>query len=412
MMISGGAAAYAQAPELPPVELFGVVRPLGWSDDGKIAFMRNSVVDPWCDTCIPDQIVLVQDLVTDEILYERTIRNGLFNGIGFEGWWRQNAGVLAADFAEFGVDMNRSGTAFPGNTFNVAGWDYTVAIQATAEEREIESFAGPPEPTAVLTDPVVIVDAAKQGASDRSWKTIHRGPRFADDRGGATSARIAGAIVGPNGRRAAVVYTWRATGLQAGDDMTVIGSHLSVGYRTGAPTVAEGATQAGSVDARTLLAGAVRADHTDQEIAIDDILEVAKAVTRSITEKDAPGLNRFLDTETGFYTLTNPGAMIVVEHHFTLPPYLLVGVPPSEGEINAAVTADRVSFIEGTDTLSSLLEWQIEPDSFDRERIGEVESTTTIVVAPRLGVVRRLYFTERDGTLYLTIADLVTPGDA
>jgi hypothetical protein len=394
------------------MELFSVVRPLGWSDDGKFAYMRNSVVDPWCDTCIPDQIVIVQDLVTDEVLYERTIRNGLFNGIGFEGWWRQNADVLARDFAEFGVEMTRSGTAFPGNTFNVAGWDYTVAIQAAAEEREIESYAGPPEPTAVLKDPIVIVDAAKQDASDRSWKTIHRGPRFDGDRGAATSAEIAGAIVGPDGRRAAVIYTWRAAGIEAGDDMTVIGAHLSVGYQTGAPSIAEGATLAESVDARTLLANTVRAQNVDQGIGIDEVLAVAKEVTRAITTKDAPGLNRYLDTETGFYTLTNPGAMIVVEHHFTLPPYLLVGVPPSEGEINNAVTADRVSFIEGTDTLSSLLEWQIEPESYDRGRIEKVETTTTIVVAPRLGVVRRLYFTERDGVLYLTIADLVTPGDA
>lgn len=152
----------------------------------------------------------------------------------------------------------------------------------------------------------------------------------------------------------------------------------------------------------------VRSRHTN----IDRILLTAGEVVRAITEKDAPSLNNHVNPDTGFYTLTNPGVMIQLDHHFALPPSLLVGVPPSQDEIEAAVTPDRVAFTEGIDTLSSLIEWQIEPDSYNLDRIARVESSTTIIVSPRLGVVQKLYFTEISGTIYLTIADLVTPGDA
>jgi hypothetical protein len=408
LLVLSTTGAFTQPLSLPPEEQFQIIRPLGWSSDGKFAFMRNSVVDPWCDTCIPDQIVIVQDLVTDEIVYERSIRNGLFDGIGFEGWWTENVEVLADELAAFGVDMGRPGSAFPGNTFSAAGWHYTVAIQSSAEERAVESFAGPPAPTAVLRDPIVVIEAQNRAGTNRSWKTIHRGPEFPGDDGGATSARIAGVIVDPSGRRSAVVYAWRAAGLDAGDDLTVIGAHLSAGYQSGTPAPPEGFVQSASIEARSILAERVRSRHTN----IDRILEVARDVVRAITTKDSGGLSRYVDPETGFYTLTNPGVMIQMDHHIALPQSLLVGVPPTEDEIDAAVTPDRVAFIDGIDTLSSLVQWQIEPETYDLDRIAGVESSTSIVVSPRLGVVQKLYFTEIGDTIYLTVADLVTPGDA
>jgi hypothetical protein len=408
LLMLNGSIAFTQPPSVPPDEQFRIIRPLVWSTDGKFAFVRNSVVDPWCDTCIPDQIVIVQDLVTDEIVYERWIRNGLFDGIGFEGWWSENVKVLADELAEFGVDMGRPGSAFPGNTFSAAGWDYAVAIQSSAEERGIESFAGPPAPTAVLRDPIVVIEAQNRAGANRSWKTIHRGPDFTDDDGGATSARIAGVIVDPSGRRSAVVYAWYAAGPDAGDELAVIGAHLSAGYQSGTPAPPEGFVQSASVEARSILAEMVRSRHAN----IDRILEVARDVVGAITAKDARGLSRYVDPETGFYTLTNPGVMIQLDHRFSLPPSFLVGVPPTQDEIDAAVTPDRVAFIDGMDTLSSLIEWQIEPDIYDLDRIARVESSTTIVVSPRLGVVQKLYFTEIGDTIYLTVANLVTPGDA
>lgn len=102
-------------------------------------------------------------------------------------------------------------------------------IAGTAETRVPAEIGGLVE-ARDLSEPEVVALA-----SDLGWKRIYAGPHRAEGRVARIAAEVKAVLVSPFENRAAVIYATQYMGDQFGFDLTVIGSHLTVGFQAGTP---------------------------------------------------------------------------------------------------------------------------------------------------------------------------------
>lgn len=390
-----------------PAKRFELIWPLGFSGNGLFAFAREVPEDFMCPECPRDVLVVVQNLVTDEIALEERVAAEILGDGGFEAWWRTSSRALLSRLRSLGIDGAQTGRAVAGESFVVGGWRYAALVEAGAAQVSVPGW-GPPQPAPSLVDPRVLMTATNPADGAVSWKQIHRGPARREMTT-IDSAAVAGVVVAPDSRRAAVIYSWTVDGDEAYRDFTVIGSHLVVGYQRGRPAPAQGRDRAPRISAQTLLDELERAANPEADAIIGLAVDATLAYLAGDTREFAP----LTDPATGFYRLEAPGVIPVIERRETVPTPRPRARSVTRAEIAAEVTASDITMLDrAPDHLSRLVQYQIEPDEWDVEQLRTFERSIVAVVRVEVGAVQRLFVARRNGRLVVAIVDEVVPGEA
>ena len=205
--------------------ILGKIYPIGFSDDGKFAFVTE-FEGPSMAPELSEFVVIIQDLVTDEIVWRWSSMSGeTFDEETLRRVWRENQETISTEMARYKINGDRPVTFVQGNHAKLAGREYTFELIPQINGKEFSR----PDGSGSFTENIIFYTEVSVISPQLGWKTIYSGTPSQD----TISVEVVGSILSPFESRAAVVLASAYYGyqLEIRYDYVIIGAHLTVNFR-------------------------------------------------------------------------------------------------------------------------------------------------------------------------------------
>jgi hypothetical protein len=207
---------------------------LGWSTNGRIAFIEQYHVGGPCGFC-PFYDFVVFDLVEDKVVFEKSYEAGVEVDdspavMQFGDFWNANWRYVTEECARYGIWL-RPAQLLPGPEFSHAGRSYSLGTEALIATRPFTGFEFSTE-AAQMVECRVGIYGAGLGMKAIFW-------RQESELRGTTGIEVIGVFISPFEDRAAVLcrlMSLDADGFPAASFL-LIGAHLTFGYSAEIPVL-------------------------------------------------------------------------------------------------------------------------------------------------------------------------------
>ena len=204
--------------------------PIGWSLDGKLAYLEQGNIGGGCGDC-PYIVVTIQNLVTDEILWRW--QSGVLDPSEEDlvvSAWREHAAEIQAELERQGIEpLERSArtTMGVGPRVRALGREYTFEVRSTTMSAQVPY----PYSEGSATFQLVLEAELTVSAPGLGSKRIHRASFEPGDR--VLEMEVAGALLSDTSPRAAVVVATISLDFEHNRivEWWIVGAHLTYGYQ-------------------------------------------------------------------------------------------------------------------------------------------------------------------------------------
>lgn len=203
--------------------------PIGWSQDGAFAFLKQGNMGGDCGDC-PYFVVTIQNLITDEILWtwQSDIMSETTDTLLAEVW-ADNAQEIQAELSVHGIEPidESTGVVFGvGSRLNALDRDYTFQVESQITSIEIANpYGGGSSKREVVEYAEINVTAGNLGK-----KRIYRESFGTGDK--VVELGVAGAVTSDFTPRAAVIVVKAVLNYQLERvlEWQIVGAHLLYGF--------------------------------------------------------------------------------------------------------------------------------------------------------------------------------------
>jgi len=210
-----GDAAAAKAEESPAVPIREVFYPIGWSKDGKFAFY----VEPPDEACgCYFGHLVIQDMKTDKILWEREYEGEENGKETLRSYWQANRKLFSAKLAEYGI-VAPPRFSLLNAAFTYGKDTFTPVLKDTTKMNDELQVSG---------DVVLSLLSKEKGG-----KTIYQTKFDPKEYSGFLGAELSGSLLSPFEPRAAVIMIENYRGYEGPPNIThirVVGTSLTAGF--------------------------------------------------------------------------------------------------------------------------------------------------------------------------------------
>lgn len=189
--------------------------PIGWSKDGKFAYLTEPV-DEGCDCYFAD--LIIQDLRTDKILWKRSHTSENGGADTLRKYWAKNRKEFSRKLAQYGIAAQK----------RFALLDSAFDYQKDRLTPEIENNTNTEDEFAVTGNIIVRLISQQRGG-----KTIYERKFDPKKYEGFLDAEISGSLPSPFEPRAAIIIveTYRGwEGLPRITQIRIVGTSLTTGF--------------------------------------------------------------------------------------------------------------------------------------------------------------------------------------
>ena len=347
-------------------------RAVGWNEKGILAYVTISPARQPCKNCTIFRFV-VQDLITDEVVASITGETADSSEPAFLTWWQSAEKEIGQLLSLHRIDVKAQYGFVEGGRIEKTGTEYTFQIAAWpgigTEGRSGTEFKA--------LQGVQVIAVSEQ----RGWKRIFAAvPERSIDL--FTQAQVVAVLTSPFESRVGVVLALGNIEDSA-PAVTVVGSHLDVGFTAGIPKLPPDYTLVGAVATPSTVADAVAQAGTIHERR--DLLEKVNDLMAAVQSRDSSSFARFVSTADGLYIVSTPGAAHEYRHESApVPAHADVGVYSATLE-----NVKSISGFKGVLSQSHKSGAGQRPSGSELERIQEVENSVRWIVT--LGQSRLLF---------------------
>lgn len=379
--------------------------PIGWGGNSRFAYLRLDA-DHVLEADAPrGGALVVQNLVTDEVLLTIPIAAGALAGGSLAAWWQRDGAVLTGRLDQLGIDLSTPGRVATDETLTVGRWEYAARFEAGARRIPLPQDGGAQSFAAGLEGAILLVHASNPDGYE-SFKIVHEGPEAPTDSTAVSDTSILGYVLSPDQRRAAIIYRWSTWGEANVRDLAVVGSHLVTGFTAGARTPAATRRRGSELSARELLADVLVSTQPRIAVAVEVAIEAVSAWFAG----DQARFAAVTDLSTGFVTYrsavgTPPTA--TAAHAWALEPAPgRAGTTPRFADISRRIDGTSVYPEAALPDLAAAFASATGGYAVDPSLIARIGARPATAVEVAIPPVARIWLSEADDRYVVAVVEL------